>query len=215
MRTRSRGVDRSYLSRIVSGERSPSWNVTRELALACDADPVEPRPLWDAARGLTAAQPTGFHAALRGMNLAAGRPTPTTLRTRTGNALSEADVTGLLNGTHVTEWPLVARLITAVGAHTDTIHPQRNPPVTTPTRQPTPPHPTEPLHLLMPPAFEAFHTLHHPLYLSYAHAHLNTRAAQTAVRTAFGVIATHWPYVLPPPGEEQPGHRRRPRERPP
>ncbi|MCM2393765.1 hypothetical protein [Streptomyces albipurpureus] len=52
------------------------------------------------------------------------------------------------------------------------------------------------MRLLMPPALEAFHTLHSPIYLTYASAHLSTLAAQRAVQTAFGLIAMHWPFVV-------------------
>ncbi|GAA2266226.1 hypothetical protein GCM10010232_68220 [Streptomyces amakusaensis] len=48
----------------------------------------------------------------------------------------------------------------------------------------------------MPPVYEAFHTLHTDRYLAYARAHLDDAAAQAAVQSALGTIATHWPYIV-------------------
>ncbi|MFF7183330.1 hypothetical protein [Streptomyces sp. NPDC008121] len=53
--------------------------------------------------------------------------------------------------------------------------------------------------LLPPPALDAFHTLHHTLYDAYAYAHLSPQAAAAAVRTAFGLLAADWIYVLAQP----------------
>ncbi|MEU7644794.1 hypothetical protein [Streptomyces huasconensis] len=50
--------------------------------------------------------------------------------------------------------------------------------------------------LRLPPAFEAFYTLHHDIYLTYARAHLPAEAAERAVREAFAVLAAHWPYIV-------------------
>ncbi|MGW6455115.1 helix-turn-helix domain-containing protein [Streptomyces sp. NPDC055078] len=134
------GVDRSYIHRVVSGERTPSWKVTRLLAEACGADPDDLRPLWDAARGYRVARPTTLHAALRGMNLAAGRLTPDQLSAR-ADGLTQDEITGLLTGTLPTDWPTVHRLVTAMGGHPGSVLPLWEaayaPPLSTPPR-PTP-----------------------------------------------------------------------------
>ena len=54
--------------------------------------------------------------------------------------------------------------------------------------------PTERLRL--PPAFEAFYTLHHDVYLAYARAHMGPESAENALREAFGILAVHWPYIV-------------------
>ncbi|MEV0254756.1 hypothetical protein AB0H82_10910 [Streptomyces sp. NPDC050732] len=56
--------------------------------------------------------------------------------------------------------------------------------------------------LALPPAFEAFCSLHHNCYFGYAHAHLPHHEAQHAVAATFGHLITHWPYVIsrPNPG---------------
>ncbi|GAA2266220.1 hypothetical protein GCM10010232_68210 [Streptomyces amakusaensis] len=120
---RAVGVHRSYISRLVSGQRLPSWKTARRFAAACDADPEDLRPLWNAARGYRVPQPGTLHAALRGMNLAAGHLTPDTLTTRTGHTLTTHDVTGLLSGTRVTDWTKVETLVTALGGQPDLIRP--------------------------------------------------------------------------------------------
>lgn len=47
---RAADVDRSYISRIVSGERFPSWEVTCRITLACGVTPEKLRTLWTEAR---------------------------------------------------------------------------------------------------------------------------------------------------------------------
>ncbi|WP_308076723.1 hypothetical protein [Streptomyces hydrogenans] len=39
------------MSRILSGERTPSWQVTSDIVEACGGDLEAVRPLWEAARG--------------------------------------------------------------------------------------------------------------------------------------------------------------------
>ncbi|MFF2306054.1 helix-turn-helix domain-containing protein [Streptomyces sp. NPDC058128] len=117
------GVSRSYISRILSGERTPSWKVTLRLVEACDGDPEVVRPLWEAARGYQVAKPTSLPKALRGMQLAAGNIRPKELSARTGHVLTEQQVDGLLHGTQTADWPAVERLVTALRGHPATIHP--------------------------------------------------------------------------------------------
>ena len=37
----------SYVSRLLNGERRPSWEIAEKLILACDGDPEPIRPLWN------------------------------------------------------------------------------------------------------------------------------------------------------------------------
>ncbi|MFB9558605.1 helix-turn-helix domain-containing protein [Streptomyces roseoviridis] len=115
------GVSRSYISRILSGERIPSWPVTRKITIACGGDPEVLRPMWEAARGYRIAQPPDFYAALRGMQLAAGNIRPQELSARTG--LAEHRVTGLLRGTDTADWTTVSTLVTALRGEPDAIRP--------------------------------------------------------------------------------------------
>ncbi|MFD9223459.1 hypothetical protein ACFWDI_26430 [Streptomyces sp. NPDC060064] len=50
--------------------------------------------------------------------------------------------------------------------------------------------------MALPPAFEGFYALHHDHYLAYALAHLDRHTAETTVREAFGILATHWPHAV-------------------
>ncbi|TDC70142.1 helix-turn-helix domain-containing protein [Streptomyces hainanensis] len=44
------GVSASYLSRVLTGKRRPSWELAQALTAACGGDPAELLPLWQAAR---------------------------------------------------------------------------------------------------------------------------------------------------------------------
>ncbi|MEV7091198.1 helix-turn-helix transcriptional regulator [Streptomyces sp. NPDC093085] len=114
-------VDPSYISRILSGERMPSWKVTRCMTLSCGGDPAELRPLWDAARGYRVARPSTLHAALRGLHLAAAQPTVDHLHTRT--RLPAADITAALHGGRLPDWPTVKGLVTALHGQPESIRP--------------------------------------------------------------------------------------------
>ncbi|MFF7845269.1 hypothetical protein ACFZC6_41995 [Streptomyces ossamyceticus] len=59
-------------------------------------------------------------------------------------------------------------------------------------------HPDPPA-VALPPAFLAFHALHHPHYLAYADAHLESEDARAAVREAFGDVVTHWSAIVSHP----------------
>ncbi|MFE1383486.1 helix-turn-helix domain-containing protein [Streptomyces sp. NPDC058740] len=115
------GVSRSYVSRIFSGERIPSWPVARTITVECGGDPEVIRPLWEAARGYRLAQPSSLHAALQGMQLAAGNIPSEELSARTG--LAEQRVAGLLHGTQTADWPTVSTLVTALQGQPETIRP--------------------------------------------------------------------------------------------
>ncbi|MFI6729811.1 helix-turn-helix domain-containing protein [Streptomyces atratus] len=115
------GVDPSYISRVISGERIPSWKVTRKLAHALDADPEELRPLWNAARGYHVANPATFHAALRGLRLAAARPGTDVLQSKTRLPADQIDA--VFTGTALPDWETTARLVSALHGQCDTIRP--------------------------------------------------------------------------------------------
>lgn len=51
----------------------------------------------------------------------------------------------------------------------------------------------------LPPAFEAFCTLHRDRYLDYARAHLPENDARRTVRCALGELAVRWPHIVSHP----------------
>ncbi|MYT32041.1 MULTISPECIES: helix-turn-helix transcriptional regulator [unclassified Streptomyces] len=127
-------VSTSYIYRILSGERTPTWAVTRAFACACDADPDDLVFLWNQARGIPpdpAAIQTydkavrTLQAALRGLRLAATAPdiatlvqrAPTPLTPRTAQALLAPDPPPA----HALRWPVVNALTAALNGDTHAI----------------------------------------------------------------------------------------------
>ncbi|MFE3652580.1 helix-turn-helix domain-containing protein [Streptomyces sp. NPDC059152] len=116
-------VSASYISRILSGERSPSWKITRRMVHACGGDPEAVRPLWDAAHGRRPARAGSLHAALRGLYLSAACPDPTQICLSSGNALTEREVKGLLHGSLVPDWETVGAVVGVLHGRPDDIRP--------------------------------------------------------------------------------------------
>ncbi|MFD4224779.1 helix-turn-helix domain-containing protein [Streptomyces griseus] len=116
------GVDPSYISRAVSGERIPSWPVTRRLALALAADPEEILPLWRSARGYDAAAGAAdLQAALRGLRTAAASPDISTLAERA--RLTREQVTDALHGRTLPDWATTSAIATALNGQPDLLRP--------------------------------------------------------------------------------------------
>ncbi|WP_078893570.1 helix-turn-helix transcriptional regulator [Streptomyces sp. CT34] len=116
-------VSASYISRILSGERSPSWKVTRRMVHACGGDPEAIRPLWDAAHGRRLARAGSLHAALRGLYLSAACPDLVQIRVSSGNIVTEREITGLLHGSLVPDWETVGRIVGVLHGRPDDIRP--------------------------------------------------------------------------------------------
>ncbi|MEU6965676.1 helix-turn-helix transcriptional regulator [Streptomyces chrestomyceticus] len=119
----------SYLSRILSGKRLPSWPVTHMLASIFQASPADVRYLWESAHGLggtrrrsLAGAADRLCAALRGLHLAAGCPSAARLGASAGG-LSAVTVTEVLRGQHVPDWELLARLVSALHGRPADIQP--------------------------------------------------------------------------------------------
>ncbi|MFG3552621.1 helix-turn-helix domain-containing protein [Streptomyces sp. NPDC047725] len=68
----------SFLSRVMSGERFPSWKHACSTARACGADPEVLRRIWESsnARRDNQPRPSTLASALRFLHLRAGNPTP-------------------------------------------------------------------------------------------------------------------------------------------
>ena len=117
-------VSASYVSRVLSGERCPSWKVARLLTLACGGDPAEIQPLWAAARGQAPTQRQSRPAALRGLHLAAARPRADQLGEHT--RLTPHAITGMFNGTALPSWEDVEELAHALNAEAQPLRPLWN-----------------------------------------------------------------------------------------
>ncbi|MFJ9576177.1 hypothetical protein ACIRQF_07265 [Streptomyces sp. NPDC101191] len=79
--------------------------------------------------------------------------------------------------------------------------PRTPPPAARPRTRPTGRRATGalPVELLLPPALDAFYTLHRSVYDAYARAHLDPPTAEATVRTTFGILAADWSYLLGEP----------------
>ncbi|MER6231262.1 MULTISPECIES: helix-turn-helix domain-containing protein [Streptomyces] len=118
------GVDPSYISRTMSGERIPSWEVTHKLAQALESDPEEILTLWRAARGYDTTGTTNLQAALRGLHTAAGRPKIEALQAKTH--LPQKEITDAFSGPAIPDWQTTAILVKALHGHSDFIRPLWN-----------------------------------------------------------------------------------------
>lgn len=112
----------SYISRILSGERTPQWSVVATLAELFGGEPDELRVLFESAHGLMAptrhAMPDAvarLQAALRGLHLAAGRPQSGVIRKASHGTLSTQAIGEILAGVMVPGWEQTAALVTALG----------------------------------------------------------------------------------------------------
>ncbi|MGG7568742.1 helix-turn-helix domain-containing protein [Streptomyces sirii] len=118
-------VSASYMSRIVNGTRLPSWDVAERITNVCGGDLAELRDLWEAAQRPPIPDtdnrppaPTqqedaqrAFHAALRGVYPGANRPHLWALRHAMHDTVTISILTRTLKGSHIPDWPVVARLV--------------------------------------------------------------------------------------------------------
>ncbi|MET7869424.1 helix-turn-helix domain-containing protein [Streptomyces cyaneofuscatus] len=120
----------SYVSRILSVDRTPSWPVVRQLVQVFRGDPLELRVLWEISQGVPPTPQDFIEAAtrlngvLRGLYLAAGCPSVQEVCEQSNGALVAEAVEEILAGTQVPTWENTGRFVTAVGGHPADIRPQ-------------------------------------------------------------------------------------------
>ncbi|UNO43566.1 helix-turn-helix domain-containing protein [Streptomyces sp. MST-110588] len=126
-------VSASYVSRVISGERLPSWPVARRLTIACGGDPCAVATLWRAARSVpvtTDISPhdaaDALHAALRGLYLSARQPDTYLLSVLSHHALTEEEITAVFEGRHCPDWPALGRLVLALDGRPAALRPLWN-----------------------------------------------------------------------------------------
>ncbi|MCK1812778.1 helix-turn-helix domain-containing protein [Streptomyces sp. XM4011] len=105
------GVSPSFISRVLSGERRPTWPIARSITRACGGDHTTIRPLWEATRGAITPSPHAFHAAVQGLHLSAAHPTPHTIHRRSRHLITMDDIYGLLHGAVPDNWWTVDRFV--------------------------------------------------------------------------------------------------------
>ncbi|MEU8542967.1 helix-turn-helix transcriptional regulator [Streptomyces sp. NPDC048717] len=120
----------SYVSRILSVDRTPTWPVVRQLVETFGGDPLELRVLWELSQGVPPAPrnfidaATRLNGVLRGLHRAAGCPSTKEVCERSNGTLGKRTVEELLAGTEVPPWESTGRFVTAVGGHPADIRPQ-------------------------------------------------------------------------------------------
>ncbi|WP_405681163.1 helix-turn-helix domain-containing protein [Streptomyces sp. NBC_00868] len=115
------GWSPSYLSRVLSGERSPGWDVVAALAAVFDHAVGDLGVLWDLSQGRIPASRPSFdmakarlHAALRGLYLAAG--SPPIERISELSSVDGQDIVDVLQERLVPTWEMTGAFVKAVGA---------------------------------------------------------------------------------------------------
>ncbi|WP_405692397.1 helix-turn-helix domain-containing protein [Streptomyces sp. NBC_00057] len=124
------GVHPSYISRILNGERDPSWCITAGLAVACAADPADLLPLWNTVHNVATPLPATpaeaadrYRAFLRGLRLSAAAPTPHAICEASDNTLTPTDVTRALEGPGIPDWPTTCHLVLVLRGRPADLHP--------------------------------------------------------------------------------------------
>ncbi|MEU5958751.1 helix-turn-helix domain-containing protein [Streptomyces sp. NPDC047525] len=131
----------SYLSRVLSGERFPTWRLTEKLGSALGADAQVLRQVWHSEhvrQNASAPEDSDLHAALRTMYALADRPAPQDLATASGGLLDSHTINALLEGSHNAEWPDVQLLVQALDGEPAYFRPlwERHQQTTTPAAPP-------------------------------------------------------------------------------
>lgn len=128
------GCSASYLSRILSGERLPTWELTHKFAQACGADPDVLRTVWeseklsDKDRDPAPADPDApalpaadrLRAAVHTLHLRAGRPAPSDVAVASRWLLSTSAVASILEGTLLPHPDVLATFVRVLGG--DVLH---------------------------------------------------------------------------------------------
>ncbi|MDX3589103.1 helix-turn-helix domain-containing protein [Streptomyces europaeiscabiei] len=123
------GCSASYLSRILNGERVPTWELTRRIARVCGADPDVLRNVWESQKlssklrdatvvvieDTTPPALDRLHQAIRTLHLRAGRPAPHDLAVASRWTLAASDVAVLLEAGHLPSWNVLEPFVTTLG----------------------------------------------------------------------------------------------------
>jgi transcriptional regulator with XRE-family HTH domain len=130
------GCSASYLSRILSGERVPTWELTRKFAHTCGADPEVLRTVWESEKlrykasdhhtkapdtpVLAAAE--RLRAAIHTLHLRAGRPTPIDVAVASRWVLTAGAVASLLEAAVLPPPEVLHTFVQLLGGDTDHFH---------------------------------------------------------------------------------------------
>ncbi|MCN9240402.1 helix-turn-helix domain-containing protein [Streptomyces sp. RY43-2] len=121
------GVDESYVSRMLSGQRDPSWKHVRTICEMCGTDPKRMKPLWEAAADV---QPSNsddpvqyLRTYLQGLHYALNSPDAEGILAATQYTISADDLDRALHGPGVPEWSVIDRLTVVLQSRTTITRP--------------------------------------------------------------------------------------------
>ncbi|WP_318218775.1 helix-turn-helix transcriptional regulator [Streptomyces sp. SCL15-6] len=152
-------VSASYLSRVLSGEKFPTWELTEKIALVLGADTDAVQKVWQDERNRHGIRPrasrqqsppadpesgTSLAAALRTLYQRAACPSAHSVAVATGDLISADDVRRFLHGERAGSWEEVSTLIRALDGepsffrpHWQEAHESSSPPLPTIAETPT------------------------------------------------------------------------------
>ncbi|MFD3821930.1 helix-turn-helix domain-containing protein [Streptomyces sp. NPDC058625] len=120
----------SFISRVLSGDRLPTWDLVCALCNIFGSDPAELRVLFEVAHGMTVPQrqpaPAAIkqlHAAVRGLHLAARSPSPEQIEVLSGRAVDAKAARLVLSGFDVPDWGVLSALVSALGGRPSEVKP--------------------------------------------------------------------------------------------
>ncbi|MFE6713894.1 helix-turn-helix domain-containing protein [Streptomyces sp. NPDC057695] len=108
------GIDPSYVSRIFSGERDPSWPHVKAICEACGADEKLMESLWGAASSgkprHTDNPAEDLRTYLRALRYAAGSPDDNTILASANTTITASDLRQAFHGPGIPSWHAVGLL---------------------------------------------------------------------------------------------------------
>ncbi|MGW4896027.1 helix-turn-helix domain-containing protein [Kitasatospora sp. NPDC004240] len=126
----------SFVSRLISGERFPSWPTVQDIVTTLGGDPGHLRPLWQAARGEGISRPflpgmpgahryatAGLQATVQGLYLASACPPEQEVASRATRHVTVSQVASVLDGRGVESWSVVSAVVEALRGHPDQVRP--------------------------------------------------------------------------------------------
>ncbi|MFI9297550.1 helix-turn-helix domain-containing protein [Streptomyces gardneri] len=123
------GCSASYLSRLLSGERVPTWDLTRKFARVCGADPDVLRSVWESqklsqrSRDATVVDFDGnpmpaterLRTAVQTLHLKAGRPAPHDIAVASRWTLGIHAVASVLEGESLPDGEVLGHFVRLLG----------------------------------------------------------------------------------------------------
>ncbi|MEU9377740.1 helix-turn-helix transcriptional regulator [Streptomyces sp. NPDC048255] len=130
------GCSPSYLSRILSGERLPTWSLTEKFARACGADPAVLRAVWVTERCSDRTRDSGppgssdspvpavdaLRQAVHTLHARAGLPAAQDIAVASRWTLTTDDVANLIEGTQLPTWRALKLFVDLLGGDASHFH---------------------------------------------------------------------------------------------